>query len=129
MAEFNIYFVKILSEYSLNFGKNIQIERNGKVTVTNFGWCVLGGVFLLAGALLWRTIVAWETQRVAWAAAFQDRQVDQNEEERVNWIGANCELKAQCDLLEQSVADLTHENDRLRDFMARVKVSDLGVTK
>lgn len=99
------------------------------MTVTNFGWGVLLIVFLGAGCLLWRTIVAWETQRVAWAAAFQDRGVDQNELERINWIGANCELQAQNELLAQNIADLTCENDRLRDFMARVKLSDLGENK
>ena len=99
------------------------------MTVTNFGWGVLFLVSCLAAALLWRRIVAWETARVAWAAAFQDRQVDQNEAERLNWIGANCELQAQNELLAQSVANLTHENDRLRDFMSKVKVSDMGVAK
>lgn len=95
------------------------------MTVTNFGWGVIFAAFMLAGVLAWRAIAAWEAQRIAWAAAFQDRQVDQNEEERLNWIGANCELMAQNEILNKNITDLKSENDRLKDLMKRVKLIDL----
>lgn len=50
---------------------------------------------------------------------------DRNRKERQEWIDTNCELAAQCEQLRAIVADLTCENDRMRDFMKRVKVADL----
>ena len=54
---------------------------------------------------------------------------DNNRRERQEWIAANCDLAAQCEQLRTIVADLTCENDRLRDLMKRVKVADLGGNK
>lgn len=54
---------------------------------------------------------------------------DNNRKERQEWIAANCDLAAQCETLKAIVADLTCENDRLRDMMKRVKVADLGGLK
>ena len=50
---------------------------------------------------------------------------DNNRKERREWIAANCELGAEVEALRGVVADLTCENDRLRDFMAKTKVADL----
>ena len=96
------------------------------MTVTNFGWGVLLAVAVLGAVLAWRGITAWETSNLAWAFAFNENTKDRNEKERENWIGANCELAAQNEILANNVADLTCENDRLRDMMKLVKLSDLG---
>lgn len=94
------------------------------MTVTNFGWGVLLAVAVLAAVLAWRGISAWESSNLAWAFAFDSNAKDRNEKERENWIGANCELSAQNEILAKNVADLTCENDRLRDFMDKAKLKE-----
>ena len=94
--------------------------------MTNFGWGVLLAALVIAAVLAWRGISAWESSNLAWAFEFNDGLKDKNEKERENWIGANCELAAQNEILAKNVADLTCENDRLRDMMKYVKVADLG---
>lgn len=62
----------------------------------------------------------------AWINAFTLRGQDRNETERKEWIKANCELAAQVEELRGIVADLTCENDRMRDLLRVTKVKDLG---
>ena len=66
---------------------------------------------------------------LARSEAIKEQVHDNNRKERVEWIAANCELAAQVEALKASVADLTGENDRLRDMMRFVKVADLGGKK
>lgn len=66
---------------------------------------------------------------LARSEAIKARVHDNNRKEWQEWIEANCELAAQVEVLKASVADLTGENDRLRDMMKFVKVADLGGKK
>ena len=50
---------------------------------------------------------------------------DNNKKERQGWIAANCELAAQVEALKASVADLTCENDRMRDILRVTKFADV----
>lgn len=50
---------------------------------------------------------------------------DNNRKERQEWIAANTELAAQVEQLKAVVADLTHENDRMRDILKVVKFVDV----
>lgn len=82
--------------------------------------CVICGTALAAQKIRERGIT-----RTAWCAAFEQRGIDQNETERLNWIAANNELHAQNELLRAENERLAKENERLRSVMARVKVADL----
>lgn len=66
---------------------------------------------------------------LARSEAIKEQVHDNNRKERQEWIAANCELAAQVEQLKGAVADLTGENDRLRDMMKFVKVADLGGKK
>ena len=54
---------------------------------------------------------------------------DNNRKERKEWIEANCELAAQVEQLKASVADLTCENDRMRDILRVTKLADVKEMK
>lgn len=66
---------------------------------------------------------------LARSAAIKEQVHDNNRKERREWIETNCDLAAQVEQLRGVVEDLTCENDRLRDFMKRTKVADMGGTK
>lgn len=54
---------------------------------------------------------------------------DNNSKERREWIAANCELAAQVEQLKAAVADLTCENDRMRDILRVTKFADVQAKK
>lgn len=58
----------------------------------------------------------------AWCAAFEQRGIDQNESERINWIAANNELHAQNELLR-------NENEQYRKTLAMAGIDDVAEFK
>jgi hypothetical protein len=93
------------------------------------GVIVLGIVVICGTMLLIKWLDGRTVRSVAWAAAFEQRGADQNVAERKEWIAANCELAAQVEQLKGAVADLTCENDRMRDLLRFVKVADVKILK
>lgn len=88
------------------------------------------GIVAICGTML---LVKWLENRtvhdMAWSMAFTQRGEDRIEAERKEWIATNCELAAQVEQLKASVADLTCENDRMRDLLRVVKVADVKILK
>ena len=78
-------------------------------------------------------VTAWAihlTNRAAKCSAARSEAIraqvhDNNRKERKEWIATNCELAAQLEDLRGLVKDLTCENDRNRDFMAKFNLSDI----
>lgn len=62
---------------------------------------------------------------LARSEAMKLRVHDNNSKERKEWIAANCELAAQVEQLKAAVADLTCENDRMRDILRVTKFADV----
>ncbi len=106
------------------------MQRWGEVMdIRTCGVIVLGIVSICGTMLLIKWLDGRTVRNVAWAAAFAQRGADQNVAERKEWIAANCELAAQVEQLKASVADLTCENDRMRDLLRVVKVADVRILK
>lgn len=76
--------------------------------------CAICGTALLAQKIRERSIT-----RAAWCAAFEQRGIDQNESERVNWVAANNELHAQNELLRS-------ENEQYRKTLAMAGIEDVA---
>ena len=93
------------------------------------GVIILGIVAICGTMLLIKWMDGRTVRNVAWSAAFTQRGEDRNEAERKEWIAANCELAAQVEQLKASIADLTCENDRMRDLLRVVKVADVKILK
>ena len=89
------------------------------------GAIVLSVCVVCITALIARWLEGANMNEAAWITAFTQRGVDRNETERKEWIKANCELEAQVEELRGIVADLTCENDRMRDLLRVTKVKDL----
>ena len=89
------------------------------------GVIVLSVCVICITALIARWLEGANMNEAAWINAFTMRGQDRNEAERKEWIKANCELAAQVEELRGIVADLTCENDRMRDLLKVTKLSDL----
>ena len=91
----------------------------------------LCGVIIICFVIIGGTILLFRKMEIRAASdmarimAFSRSVEDKNAAERKEWIATNCELAAQVEQLKASVADLTCENDRMRDLMMRVKVADV----
>lgn len=93
------------------------------------GLIILSISVICGTQLLFRFMENKAQQDTAWITAFTQRGEDRNEAERKEWIAANCELAAQVEQLKASVADLTCENDRMRDLLRCVKLADVKKVK
>ena len=98
------------------------LERTISIRCAFILFCVLAVLFLI-----W----ALDTNKkaaqcsLARSEAIKAQVHDNNRKERQEWIAANCELAAQVQQLKAAVADLTCENDRMRDILKVVKFADV----
>lgn len=98
------------------------LERTISIRCAFILFCVLAVCFLI-----WAIHTNNKAAQcsLARSEAIKARVHDNNRKERQEWIAANCELAAQVEQLKAAVADLTHENDRMRDILKVVKFVDV----